>query len=146
MAPIDHSGSTPKRRLTEAETRSLPDQGQVDFELEFFGRLLERDPVHVEAIRVHANNLAARGHYARALVLDRRLVRLRPERAIPWYNLACTLSRLGLKEPAIGALERALELGYRHRKRLAVDPDLDSLRDDHRFQKLLRRFLASTGP
>jgi hypothetical protein len=35
------------------------------------------------------NNLAAKGQ-CRALQLDRRLVRLTPENAIAWYNLACT--------------------------------------------------------
>jgi hypothetical protein len=79
------------------------------------------------------------------LVLDRRLVRLRPERAVPWYNLACSLALLGMHEPAMGALQHALELGYRHLKRLVSDPDLKSLRADPRFPRLLRRFLTEAG-
>jgi tetratricopeptide (TPR) repeat protein len=132
-------------RLPEATGHPLDGLSQIDFELEFFGRLLERDPVHVDAIRVHANNLAARGFHARALVLDRRLVRLRPERAVPWYNLACSLALLGLHEPAMNALQRSLELGYRHLKRLVSDPDLESLRSDPRFPRLLRRFSTEAG-
>jgi Flp pilus assembly protein TadD len=89
---------------------------------------------------VHANNLAAKGLYARALQMDRRLVRLLPDRAIPWYNLACSFAVLGMTDPAVAALQRALELGYRHLDHLRRDPDLKSLRHDPRFIRLLRKF------
>jgi tetratricopeptide (TPR) repeat protein len=124
----------------EISTRRLREQSQLDFEVEFFGRILERDPLFTDALRVHGNNLAAKGQYARALQIDRRLVRLLPERAIPWYNLACSYAVLGMIEPAFSALLRALELGYRHRDRLRRDPDLKVLRRDPRFARLLRRF------
>ena len=124
----------------ETSTRRLREQSQLDFELEFLGALLERDPYHVSALRVHANNLAARGQFARALQMDRRLVRLQPDRPIPWYNLACSYAVLGMIDPALAALQRALELGYRHIAHLRRDPDLKALRRDPRFLRLLRRF------
>lgn len=123
---------TPVRRLRE--------QSQLDFELDFFGRLLERDPLYSSALRAHAQNLAARGHFAKALQVDRRLVRLLPDRPIPWYNLACSYAVLGLIDPAFFALQRALELGYRHLAHLRRDPDLKALRRDPRFARLLRRY------
>ncbi len=89
---------------------------------------------------MHANNLAARGNYTRALQIDRRLVRLVPEDAIAWYNLACSFAVLGMIEPAFGALQKSLELGYRATVRLRRDPDLKLLRRDPRFARLLRRF------
>jgi tetratricopeptide (TPR) repeat protein len=101
---------------------------------------LERDPFYVEALRVHANNLAAKGLYARAVQIDRRLVRLSPDDPIAWYNLACSYTLLGMIEPALSALQRSLELGYRLLKRLRRDPDLKALRRDPRFARLLRRF------
>jgi Flp pilus assembly protein TadD len=113
--------------------------GQIDFELEFIGRLLERDPLNADALRVHGNNLAARGQYASALQVDRRLVRLLPDRPVPWYNLACSYAVLGMVDPAFAALQRALELGYRHVDHLRRDPDLKSLRHDPRFARLLRK-------
>ena len=126
----------------ETSTRRLREQSQLDFEVEFFGRILERDPMYTDALRVHGNNLAAKGLYARALLIDRRLVRLLPERAIPWYNLACSYAVLGMIEPAFGSLQRALEVGYRHLDHIRRDPDLKSLHHDPRFARLLRRFFG----
>jgi tetratricopeptide (TPR) repeat protein len=116
---------------------------QLDFEVEFLGAILERDPLYADALRVHADNLAAKGFYSRALQADRRLVRLLPERPIPWYNLACSYAVLGMTEPAFDALRRALELGYRHFEHLCRDPDLKSLRRDPRFVRLIRKVMAS---
>lgn len=140
-APHDRPGeSSSEGQVPETSTRRLREQSQLDFELEFLGRILERDPFFADALRVHANNLAAKGQYTRALQLDRRLVRLHPDRPIPWYNLACSYAVLGMAEPGIDALQRALELGYRHIEHLRRDPDLKSLRHDPRFLRLLRRF------
>lgn len=127
-------------QVPEVTTRALREQSQRDFELDFLGRVLERDPSHVAALRAHAGNLAASGQYARALQADRRLVRLLPERPVPWYNLACSYAVLGLLDPALAALQRALELGYRHYRHLLRDPDLTAVRRDPRFARLIRRF------
>lgn len=138
--PFEDSNSddrTGERPRPETSIHSPRAQSQREFELDFFARVLERDPFHAGALRVHAGNLAARGEYTRALQLDRRLVRLQPERPIPWYNLACTYALLGMHEPALQALERALNLGYRHLAHLASDPDLASLHRDPRFARLL---------
>ena len=123
----------------------MREQSQVEFELDFMSRLLERDPVYADALRVHGYNLASLGHSARALLMDRRLVRLKPERPIPWYNLACSYALLGLTEPAFAALQKSLELGYRHFAHLHTDPDLETLRRDIRFARLMRRFESRGG-
>jgi len=140
-APVDRPGeSFSEGSSPETSTRRLREQSQVDFEIEFLGRLLERDPFLVAALRAQANNLAAKGQSARALQLDRRLVGLTPENAIAWYNLACSYAVLGMIDPAFSALQRSLELGYRLIHHLRRDPDLKSLRRDPRFAHLLRRF------
>jgi tetratricopeptide (TPR) repeat protein len=140
-SPYEHAGdSSSERPTSETSTRRLREQTQRDFEIEFLGRVLERDPYFVEAIRVQANNLAAKGEYTRALQLDRRLVRLIPENSIAWYNLACSYAVLGIIDPAFSALQRSLELGYQYLDRLRKDPDLKILRRDPRFVRLLRRY------
>jgi tetratricopeptide (TPR) repeat protein len=140
-APVDRPGdSSSERPSPETSKRRLRYESQLDFEIDFFGRLLDRDPYFVDALRAQANNLAVKGQHARALQLDRRLVRLIPDDAIAWYNLACSYTVLGMIDPGLFALQRALELGYAHARRLRRDPDLKALRRDPRFDRLLRRF------
>ena len=126
-APLNRPGdSSSERPSPETSTRRLREQSQIEFEIDFLGRVLERDPFYVDALRVHGNNLAAKGQYGRALQIDRRLVRLIPDDAIAWYNLACSYAVLGMIEPAFSALQRSLELGYRFLKRLRRDPGSQS--------------------
>jgi tetratricopeptide (TPR) repeat protein len=140
-APLDRPGdSSSEHPSPEITTRRLREQSQIEFEIDFLSRVLERDPFFVTALRVQANNLAATGQYARALQIDRRLVRLIPDDAIAWYNLACSYTVLGMVDPGFWALQRSLELGYRFLNRLRRDPDLKTLRRDPRFGRLLRRF------
>ena len=141
MAASDHLPGNPDRdRPTpEIPTRRLRDHSPRDFEVEFLGRILERDPYYADVLRVQANNLARRGESTRALQLDRRLTRLQPDRPIPWYNLACSYAVLGMIDPAFEALQRAVDLGYRHFRHMIRDPDLKTLRRDPRFARILRR-------
>lgn len=126
--------------VPETSRRKRREQSQLEFELDFLGRVLERDPLYGDALKVHADNLAAKGYYNRALQADLQLVRLRPDKPIAWYNLTCSYALLGMVERAFEALERALRLGYGHLNHLRHDPDLKSLRRDPRFARLLRRY------
>ncbi len=132
----DSDHETPEAGLGKRGRKNL---GQIDFELDFLGRILERSPFHVDVLRVHASNLAARGLHHRALQMDRRLVRLLPDRSIPRYNLACTYAVLGMTENAVSTLFRAVELGYSDLRRIVRDPDLKSLRLDPRYLRLVER-------
>ena len=128
----DSSSESPS---PETSTRRLREQSQIEFEIDFLGRVLERDPFNVDALRVHGNNLAAKGLYA-ARPPDRSPARpTDPDDAIAWYNLACSYAVLGMIEPAFSALQRSLELGYRFLNRLRRDPDLKALRRDPRFAR-----------
>jgi len=60
-----------------------------------------------------------------------------PEDASVCYNVACLLALEGERADAIAHLERAFRVGFARRDWIERDPDLDSLRDDPRFQALL---------
>lgn len=116
------------------------DQGQLDFEIEFFSGILERHPTHLDVLRVHGNNLTLRGRYVEGLQIDKRLVNLRPGDPLAHYNLACSFSLLRKKEQALKTLRQAIELGYRDFRYIREDRDLDHIRKDPRFRQLLREF------
>lgn len=127
----------PSASLTNAPLKSS-DRSQLDFELDFFGQILERNPDYVDVLRVQGNNLTLKGRYAEGLQIDRRLVQLRPADALAHYNLACSLALLKKVDPALKALRRAVELGYCDFRYMREDRDLDAVRHDPRFRQLLR--------
>lgn len=113
---------------------------QIDFEMEFFGRILDRHPLFLEALRCHASNLASKARYAESLQVERRIIQIRPTDSLAHYNLACSYALLKQRDLAMVALRKALELGYRDFRYMHSDHDLDSIRLDPRFKKLLREF------
>lgn len=120
--------------------RALADESQLDFELKFFGNILQSFPDYVDVLRVTGNNLTLKGRVREGLEIDRRLVRLRPKDALAHYNLACSYSLMGRTEQALQALRKAVELGYRDFKYMSQDRDLDPIRGDPRYRQLLREF------
>jgi hypothetical protein len=55
------------------------------------------------------------------------------------YNVACIEALVGRGESALDLLTRAVDAGFGNRAWLEADTDLDIIRDDPRFQSLLRR-------
>jgi tetratricopeptide (TPR) repeat protein len=133
----DEVGST---STSSVPTRAQAQQSQLDFELEFFEAVLQRYPDFIDVLRVHGNNLTLKGRFADGLKLDRRLVDLRPHDPLAHYNLACSYSLLKKIDQALGALRKAIELGYRDFRYMREDRDLDSIKRDPRFRQLLREF------
>jgi hypothetical protein len=70
--------------------------------------------------------------YGRALRL-----KFRPPQTM--YNLACVYSLKGDRDEAVRWLERAISAGFENREALRTDPDLNNLREDPRFIRLLER-------
>ena len=85
------------------------------------------------------NNYTLRGDYRRGLEIDLRLSALRPADPIVQYNLACSYSLLGSPNEAVASLEEAISLGYRDFEFMRKDRDLDPIRKDVRFQRLVER-------
>jgi tetratricopeptide (TPR) repeat protein len=133
----DESAST---SISTPPSRALQQQSQLDFELDFFEVVLQRNPDFVDVLRVHGNNLTLKGRYVEGLKIDRRLVDLRPHDALAHYNLACSFSLLKKIDQAVRALRKAVELGYRDFRYMREDPDLAAVRKDGRFRQLMREF------
>jgi tetratricopeptide (TPR) repeat protein len=118
----------------------LVDQSQLDFELDFYGGILQRQPEYVDVLRVMGNLLTLKGRYTDGLQIDRRLVQLRPQDALAHYNLACSYALLKRPDQALKTLRKAVELGYRDFRYMREDRDLDSIRHDPRFRQLMREY------
>jgi tetratricopeptide (TPR) repeat protein len=118
------------------------DQSQLDFEIEFFERILTRHPNSVDVLRCQGELLTRKGLYTKGLQVDLRLAGLCPNDCVVRYNLACSFALTGQKRQAIDALRRAIEDGYDDLPYLEVDRDLESLRDEPEYRQLLKDFGA----
>ncbi|MBY0459153.1 MAG: hypothetical protein K2V38_17595 [Gemmataceae bacterium] len=120
----------------------LAERTQLDFELDFYTRLLGTTPDFADVLRAQACNLTLKGRLQDGLVVDKQLVRVRPDDPTAHYNLACRYALLKQRDKALDALRKAVELGYRDFDFMLEDQDLDSIRKDPRFGKLVKEFQA----
>ena len=133
---VSESPASTQSVLNTAQT-SL---GRRDFELEFYLGILRRVPDYVDVLRVVGNLLTLKGRFAEGMLVDKRLVQLRPTDPLAHYNLACSYGLLKKNDQAIHTLRKALELGYRDIRYLKEDQDLASIRQDPRFRLLLKAY------
>lgn len=110
---------------------------QLDFEIEFYEKLLKGKPDFIEALIPLGDAYTKRGYYEKGLEVDRKLCELKPDDPLVWYNLACSLSLLNRTQGALEAIKRALNLGYSDIEYLLSDSDLINLKKESRFKELL---------
>lgn len=85
-----------------------------------------------------ASNWRRKGNLKKAVEILQDAVQRYPEQAVLHYDLACYLALKGEKEKALKALERAIQLDAGLKALAQKDDDLKSLRNDERFEKLMR--------
>jgi len=117
--------------------QALVRRTQIDFEIDFFERVLSRDPNNVEILNLLGDLFSRKGFYRRALMVDLRLTLLRPDDPVAFYNLACSRAMLNQIDAALDSLQRAIELGYDDVEHLLADDELAPLFTRPRFHVLL---------
>ncbi len=107
--------------------------------LEQIQRHLEMNPHDTRALYVGANQFANVGEFEKAQELAERALGRDQEEPVVLYNVACFYAMKGNTDRAMELLDRAVENGWGDKAWLETDPDLDSLREDPRFQALMGR-------
>ena len=100
---------------------------------------LELNPDDARALYLGAGALVLLGERERGLEWTKRARAIDPEDPGVLYNVACSYAQLGQTDEAISCLQKAVQNGFGHREWLENDSDLDSLRNDPRFQTLLKK-------
>jgi len=95
-------------------------------------------PDDARALYLGAVCLSQFGDKDRGLEWTRRALAADPEDSGVLYNVACSFALLGQREEALSCLENAVKFGFGHKAWLEHDSDLDTLRNDPRFQALIR--------
>ena len=103
---------------------------------------LTLNPDDPRAATMCAVSLCRLGDQEEGLRWAERARAIDPEDPGVLYNVACLYALEGRKDDAIACLAQAFQAGFGAREWIAQDPDLESLRDDPRFQALIG---ASSG-
>jgi TolB-like protein/Tfp pilus assembly protein PilF len=122
------------------EDLGQPEQARLSRQkgIEMAGQHLLVHPDDVRAMYMAANGMAALGQQDQARQLAERALALRPDDAMLLYNVGCIFSMLGDPKKALDALEKAAAGGLRQRGWYEHDNNLDPLREEPRFKKLLK--------
>ena len=107
--------------------------------LEKLEQHLELNPEDVQALVIGSAALVDIGEQERGLQWADMALAMDPDDARLMYNLACTYALAGRTDEAFSALDQSFDAGWRQRGWIENDSDLESLRDDPRFQVLLDR-------
>jgi tetratricopeptide (TPR) repeat protein len=78
------------------------------------------------------------GDYETAVAKQLVVVEKRPDDPVAHFNAGCFTARAGRADEAIEHLQRAVEINGRIKELIRTDEDLDSLREDPRFEVLAK--------
>ena len=109
----------------------------IDFEIRFYERILERKGDFVQALIALGDLYTKKGLYEKGLTIDRKLLQLRPEDPYVFYNLSCSYSLVNAIDKAASAMKFAIKNGYRNFVYLENDRDLINLLKDPEFRSYL---------
>ena len=105
-------------------------------------RYLELNPDDLDRVLLGATALLELGERERALELAERVMASGSSDTIVLYNNACFWAKAGDTDKAFEALGQAVDAGDRDVAWWRQDSDLDSIRDDPRFEELIARMEA----
>ncbi len=115
----------------------------VRVEIGFLEGLRSRFPDNDLILKALGDLYTCTGAHQKGLEIDERLVILCPDEPAVWYNLGCSYAIMDRKDDAFKALFHAIKLGYADDGSMRSDKDLESIRRDPRFKKLLKE--AASG-
>ena len=105
--------------------------------IEIAEAILKINPGDTRALSLAANGLAAIGANDKAMSYLQRALILEPNDPMLLYNAGCIYAMSGLEEEALNCLEKSAETGLTQKEWYIHDDNLDSVRDNPRFKKML---------
>jgi tetratricopeptide (TPR) repeat protein len=127
-------GRVDKRAGREQDAASDYQEG-----LERIERAIGDRPHDAQTVKLAGYLCAETGDAKRAQAYATWLAETQAETASYLYDAASIMALTGERERALGYLEAAVDAGFDDAWEMSVNTDLDSLRDDPRFKKLVDR-------
>jgi beta-lactamase regulating signal transducer with metallopeptidase domain len=114
--------------------------------VERFDSMSDDPPATAQPWYAVAKELYGVGEYDRAADAFRESARRAVRPGVSLYNAACALALGGETSAALHELERAVEAGFDEPKLLRTDSDLESIRTDRRFARIVEMEAALAFP
>jgi serine/threonine protein kinase/Flp pilus assembly protein TadD len=105
--------------------------------LELYPRYLSQHPDDARAHILYATDLAQVGRLDEAKIESTKALELSPNDALMQYNGACFYARMGESKQAINYLDKAIKTGWENFEWMKRDTDLDSIRNEPDYLKLI---------
>ncbi len=148
-APLAAQEIKPVPVDTKALSRTAQDavqEGDWEVAVASFRKLTEVDPKDARAWHMLGYSLHAQGKLDEALVVHEKAATFPEVGGVASYNCACVHALRGDKEKAIAWLEKAADKGFGNVEHIENDSDMDGLRSDPRFQKVIAKMKTNPAP
>jgi tetratricopeptide (TPR) repeat protein len=119
------------------KARALHRDGRLADAGRWYDNVISMDPGHVQALNNRGVLHLHHKGYPAALKCFEKAIRLKPDYVDPYYNLACVSAATGQVKQGLRYLGKAVSMDPAVRVWAKEDPDLDVLRGDPGFKKIV---------
>jgi len=148
LAPILAQGAEPavdtKKLFTEAQAAVR--SGDYATAIAGFKKVTEVDPKNGQAWHMLGYSLHGAGKLDEALPIHKKATEFPAVAPVAAYNVACVFALQGKPDDAFAWLDKAIGYGFDQPDQLENDSDMDSLRKDPRFEKVVKAVAAGDKP
>lgn len=147
-APAFGQGTTPAPDAAQVrrDATAAVQSGDFTTAAAGFRQLTEADPEDAQAWQMLGYSLHAGGKLDEALPAHEKAAGFAATASSASYNVACVHALQGRADQAFAWLDKAVARGFADAELLGQDTDLDALREDPRFAKLVAAVRAKAGP
>jgi len=117
---------------------SLRKLGRYEEAISSYDKAVEFKPDYHDAWNNRGYSLGNLGRYEEAISSYDKAVEFKPDYHEAWNNKACSYALQGNIEQAIESLKTAINLHPKVREWAKTDSDFDAIREDERFQELIK--------
>ncbi len=137
------SSKSSQKKSKASDSELIQKKDQHKDQIAALKRRIAGDPKDINAYAQLGYLYGLSGDIKKEIYYYEKALAVYPQYKEVYYNLACAYTDLGQKDKAFHALELALKNGFQSRSLIESDADLRALREDARFQALLKKYFDS---
>jgi len=125
--------------ITKWEAKTAYAEGDWVAAEDHYREMIEKHPKDAQAWFMLGFSVHYQGRYEEARELFLNSEELGSNKGLVHYNLACGYAQQGNEKKALDELEIAMQVGFNQPDWAEEDPDLESIRTNENFQKIVQK-------